>query len=119
MMPNIDAKATITFQISGEEATVITQIRDIMRLLVLNVPGDFDAKVSYNRSTVQAEDEVDISTLGLRSRTINSLKRAGINTVQELTAITQLSLYHIVGIGDVARADITERLAANGLTLRP
>ncbi len=117
-MNDIDAKATITFRVCGEGAVVMAQIRGIMKLLVSNVPGDYDAKVSYNRSTVQAEGEVDISTLGLRLRTVNGLRRAKINTVRDLTARTQESLYHIVNIGDAARADIAERLADNGLTLK-
>ncbi len=116
-MTDVDGKATITFQVSGEEEGVMAQIRAIMRLLVLNVPGDYETKVSYIHSTVQAEGEVDISTLGLKQRTVNSLRRAKIHTVLDLTARTQDSLWHIKNIGDVARADIAERLAANNLTL--
>ncbi len=118
-MTDVDAKATITFQVSGEEEGVMAQIRAIMRLLVSNVPGDYDAKVSYNRGAVQAESEVDISTLGLKQRTVNALNRGDINTVAKLVARTYESLYSIKNIGVTARADIAERLTDKGLTLKP
>ena len=58
-----------------------------------------------------ANPDTDIWELGLSVRAYNSLKRAGVDTVQELAAMTDEDLSHVRNLGKRCIQEIREKLA--------
>lgn len=71
-------------------------------------------------SIAEAENpaRLDISALNLTKRTILTLVRANINTIGELTALTDSDLLRVRGIGKAGYREIVEQLQKAGLTLK-
>lgn len=59
-----------------------------------------------------------IETLGLRTRTVNALYKAGVQTIGDLCSQTKLDLLRMPGLGDMGRQDISEALEKHNLQLR-
>lgn len=62
--------------------------------------------------------EMTIEELDLSVRSYNCLKRAGINTVQELTEKTEPDMMKVRNLGRKSLEEVKEKLAALGLSLR-
>ena len=62
--------------------------------------------------------EMAIEELELSVRSYNCLKRAGINTVEELTRRTEADMMKVRNLGKKSLAEVKERLASLGLSLR-
>jgi DNA-directed RNA polymerase subunit alpha len=63
--------------------------------------------------------EMPIEELDLSVRSFNCLKRAGINTVGELTNKTDEDMMKVRNLGKKSLEEVKEKLAALGLSLRP
>jgi DNA-directed RNA polymerase subunit alpha len=61
---------------------------------------------------------IPIEELGLKERTKNALRRAGINTLGELLSASQEELKALPSFGDKAMEEVREKLYTLGLTLR-
>lgn len=68
-------------------------------------------------ATVRLGDDERIEKLNLTIRAFNALSKRGINTVGQLTEMTELDLYKIRDCGKVTVQDIEVRLAWNGREL--
>lgn len=76
-----------------------------------------DREVSDN---VQSGNlDMTIEELDLSVRSFNCLKRAGINTVQELVVKTEDDMMKVRNLGRKSLEEVQEKLAELGLTLRP
>ncbi len=62
--------------------------------------------------------EMTIEELDLSVRSYNCLKRAGINTVEELTRRTEEDMMKVRNLGKKSLQEVKEKLAALGLCLR-
>lgn len=62
--------------------------------------------------------EMAIEELDLSVRSYNCLKRAGINTVEELTRKTEADMMKVRNLGKKSLQEVKEKLAALGLSLR-
>ena len=62
--------------------------------------------------------EMSIEELDLSVRSYNCLKRAGINTVQELTNKTEADMMKVRNLGRKSLEEVKSKLAALGLSLR-
>lgn len=62
--------------------------------------------------------EMTIEELDLSVRSYNCLKRAGINTLEELTRRTEEDMMKVRNLGKKSLAEVKEKLAALGLSLR-
>ncbi|KRN42670.1 DNA-directed RNA polymerase subunit alpha [Fructilactobacillus fructivorans] len=62
--------------------------------------------------------EMSIEELDLSVRSYNCLKRAGINTVQELTDKSEANMMKVRNLGRKSLDEVKEKLAALGLSLR-
>ena len=65
-----------------------------------------------------SELDINIEAPGLGERARNCLKRAGINTVAQLTNATERDLMAITNFGETSLKDVNERLAERGLALK-
>jgi len=63
--------------------------------------------------------EMPIEELDLSVRSFNCLKRAGINTVGELTAKTDEDMMKVRNLGKKSLEEVKEKLVSMGLSLRP
>lgn len=62
--------------------------------------------------------EMTIEELDLSVRSYNCLKRAGINTVEELTRRTEEDMMKVRNLGKKSLQEVREKLAALSLSLR-
>ena len=62
--------------------------------------------------------DMTIEELDLSVRSYNCLKRAGINTVEELTKRTEQDIMKVRNLGKKSLQEIKEKLEALGLSLR-
>lgn len=62
--------------------------------------------------------EMTIEELDLSVRSYNCLKRAGINTVQELTQKSEEDMMKVRNLGRKSLEEVQEKLAELGLSLR-
>ena len=67
---------------------------------------------SYNRSVEKTIDDLDLSV-----RSYNCLKRAGINTVKELAAMTEEEMLKVRNLGKKSFEEVVEKLHSLGLEL--
>ncbi len=76
-----------------------------------------DIMVEKEETQVEKTLEMTVEELDLSVRSYNSLKRAGINTVQELTSKTREEMMQIRNLGKKSLEEITEKLDELGLEL--
>ena len=62
--------------------------------------------------------EITIEELDLSVRSYNCLKRAGINTVEELTKKNEEEMMKVRNLGRKSLEEVQQKLAALGLSLR-
>ncbi|MCT6891858.1 MAG: DNA-directed RNA polymerase subunit alpha, partial [Lactobacillus sp.] len=84
-----------------------------------------DANTKFNDVMVEKEDdtaekklEMTIEELDLSVRSYNCLKRAGINTLQELTDKTEADMMRVRNLGRKSLEEVKNKLADLGLSLR-
>ena len=63
--------------------------------------------------------EMTIEELDLSVRSYNCLKRAGINTVQELTERSMEDMMKVRNLGKKSLEEVEQKLTALGLNLKP
>jgi len=74
--------------------------------------------VEKEEETMDRLMEMTIEELDLSVRSYNCLKRAGINTVEELTRKTEEDMMKVRNLGKKSLQEVKEKLAALGLSLR-
>ena len=77
---------------------------------------DMDAQ--FDDVMVEKELEMTIEELDLSVRSYNCLKRAGINTVQELTDKSEADMMRVRNLGRKSLEEVKNKLADLGLSLR-
>lgn len=79
-----------------------------------------NAEIMVEKEDDQKEKvlEMTIEELDLSVRSYNCLKRAGINTVQELTQKTEEDMMKVRNLGKKSLEEVVEKLAELGLSLR-
>ena len=84
-----------------------------------------DANTKFSEVIVEKEDdkkekklEMTIEELDLSVRSYNCLKRAGINTLQELTDKTEADMMRVRNLGRKSLEEVKNKLADLGLSLR-
>lgn len=79
-----------------------------------------DAEIMVEKEEDKKEKvlEMTIEELDLSVRSYNCLKRAGINTVQELTQKTEEDMMKVRNLGRKSLEEVTQKLAELGLSLR-
>lgn len=84
-----------------------------------------DVETEFNEVMVEKEDdkkekklEITIEELDLSVRSYNCLKRAGINTLQELTDKTEADMMRVRNLGGKSLEEVKNKLADLGLSLR-
>ena len=101
-MKDKDADNAVVYRIAASELTqageMITQT--LLQVSRIENPG------------------TDLEALELSVRTYNILKRAGIDTIEQLVGRSQNELTRIRGMGYRGYSEIVERLEARGLSLR-
>ena len=70
------------------------------------------------QAAIASELDIHIESLNLGERARNCLKRAGINTVAQLTNATERDLMAITNFGETSLRDVREKLAERNLTLK-
>ena len=93
----------------------MTELREVLHKGTAPPPPD---PPLHGSCTVSA-GQVPIEQLGLRTvRAYNSLKRAGISTVDRLVTLTSADLLQLRQFGTTSLADVGRALAEMGLTLQ-
>ncbi len=79
-----------------------------------------DAEIMVEKEEDKKEKvmEMTIEELDLSVRSYNCLKRAGINTVQELTQRTEEDMMKVRNLGRKSLEEVQEKLGELGLSLR-
>jgi len=77
-----------------------------------------DVFVEKQEKKVEKPLDMTIEELDLSVRSYNCLKRAGINTVQELTQKTEEEMMKIRNLGKKSLEEVKQKLAALGLSLK-
>ncbi len=80
--------------------------------------GSVEIMVEKEEESIDRLMEMTVEELDLSVRSYNCLKRAGINTVDELVRKTEEDLMKVRNLGKKSLAEITEKLVELGLSLR-
>lgn len=80
--------------------------------------GDMEIMVEKEEEQKDRLMEMTIEELDLSVRSYNCLKRAGINTVEELTRRTEEDMMKVRNLGKKSLQEVKEKLAALSLSLR-
>lgn len=80
--------------------------------------GSVEIMVEKEEESMDRLMEMTVEELDLSVRSYNCLKRAGINTVDELVRKTEEDLMKVRNLGKKSLAEITEKLVELGLSLR-
>ncbi len=96
-------------------------LSDHLRLFVNLTDGVPGVEIGVEREEDKRDRllEMPIEELDLSVRSFNCLKRAGINTVGELTAKTDEDMMKVRNLGKKSLEEVKEKLASLGLSLRP
>jgi DNA-directed RNA polymerase subunit alpha len=96
-------------------------LADHLRLFVDLSDAVQDVEIGVEREEDKRDRLLDmpIEELDLSVRSFNCLKRAGINTVGELTNKTDEDMMKVRNLGKKSLEEVKEKLAALGLALRP
>jgi len=81
--------------------------------------GDVEILVEKEEDKRDKVLEMTIEELDLSVRSFNCLKRAGINTVEELVQRTEEDMMKVRNIGKKSLEEVQQKLAALGLSLKP
>jgi len=77
-----------------------------------------DMMIEKEETQKEKKLEMTIEELDLSVRSYNCLKRAGINTVQELTEKSEADMMRVRNLGRKSLVEVKEKLADLGLSLR-
>ena len=80
--------------------------------------GNVEIMVEKEEEAIDRLMEMTVEELDLSVRSYNCLKRAGINTLEELTRKTEEDIMKVRNLGKKSLQEIKEKLAALGLSLR-
>jgi DNA-directed RNA polymerase subunit alpha len=80
--------------------------------------GDVEIMVEKAEEARDRVMEMTIEELDLSVRSYNCLKRAGINTVEELTRKTEEDMMKVRNLGKKSLEEVVQKLAGLGLALR-
>lgn len=96
-------------------------LTDHLRLFMGLTDGVAGAEVGLERDEDKRDRLLDmpIEELDLSVRSFNCLKRAGINTVGELTSKTDEDMMKVRNLGKKSLEEVKEKLASLGLSLKP
>ncbi|HHY77843.1 MAG TPA: DNA-directed RNA polymerase subunit alpha [Clostridiales bacterium] len=81
--------------------------------------GDVEILVEKEEDKRDKVLEMTIEELDLSVRSFNCLKRAGINTVEELVQRTEEDMMKVRNLGKKSLEEVQQKLAALGLSLKP
>jgi DNA-directed RNA polymerase subunit alpha len=116
-------EVTTDGSMSPEEAVSMGAkiLADHLRLFVDLSDSVQDVEIGVEREEDKRDRLLDmpIEELDLSVRSFNCLKRAGINTVGELTNKTDEDMMKVRNLGKKSLEEVKEKLAALGLSLRP
>jgi len=94
-------------------------LADHLQLFIgLDQPGSVPAYIGVP-SGIIAAGEQPIEDLELSVRSYNSLKRAGINTIEDLMSKTESEMMKVRNLGRKSLDEVIERLTIMGKALRP
>ena len=82
------------------------------------LPGDDIIMIEKQEDSKDKILDMTIEELDMSVRSYNCLKRAGINTVQELTQRTEEDMMKVKNLGKKSLKEIKEKLAAIGLSFK-
>ena len=118
----LEIEVTTNGSISAKEALAIASK---MMIEHLEVVVELSEKASTSNYMIEAEDEAQnrrlemtIDELDLSVRSYNCLKRAGLNTVAELTAKSEEDMIKVRNLGRKSLKEIKEKLEDLGLGFR-
>ncbi len=118
----LEIDVTTNGSITAKEALAVASK---MMIEHLNVVVELSEKASDTDYMVEAEDdtqnrklEMTIDELDLTVRSFNCLKRAGINTVQNLSEKTEEDMIKVRNLGRKSLKEIKEKLEALGLSFK-
>jgi DNA-directed RNA polymerase subunit alpha len=96
-------------------------LSDHLRLFINLTDGVPGVEIGVEREEDKRDRllEMPIEELDLSVRSFNCLKRAGINTVGELTAKTDEDMMKVRNLGKKSLEEVKEKLLSLGLSLRP
>jgi DNA-directed RNA polymerase subunit alpha len=108
--------------LKADEATSLAaKIIDEHLMLFINLTAhvnDVEIMVEKEEDKKEKVLEMAIEELDLSVRSYNCLKRAGINTVQELTQKTEEEMMKVRNLGKKSLEEVNQKLAALGLSLK-
>lgn len=102
----------------GMTAEELTLAKDFINKIIDTQIKKITAESKRRTITDVVTEESEIAMLGLSSRSYNTLKRAGINTVGKLVSYTKEDLKNVHYLGDQSLIEIIGRLADCGFTLK-
>ena len=107
---------------SADEATslaakVLMEHLDLFVSMTAEV-NDMDIMVEKPEGKKEKVLEMTVEELDLSVRSFNCLKRAGINTVDELTEKTEDEMMKVINLGKKSLEEVQEKLAELGLSLK-
>ena len=108
----IDAKEAVSLaaKILNEHLNLFVELSDEAKRAEIMVEREETKKEKVLEMTIE---ELDMSV-----RSFNSLKRSGINTVEELTNKTEEDMMRIRNLGKKSLEEITQKLHSLGLSFR-
>lgn len=108
---NPDEAASLGAKILSEHLNLFITLTDHV--------GDVEILVEKEEDKRDKVLEMTIEELDLSVRSFNCLKRAGINTVEELTQRTEEDMMKVRNLGKKSLEEVQQKLEALGLSLKP
>lgn len=90
---------------------------DHLRLFIIEDMNDMDILVNKDEDRKEKSLQKSIEELDLSVRPLNCLKRAGINTLEELTKKSEEDMLKVRNLGRKSLEEVIEKLSALGLSL--
>ncbi|HOO22933.1 MAG TPA: DNA-directed RNA polymerase subunit alpha [Clostridia bacterium] len=88
-----------------------------LKLFIIDDMNDMDILVNKDEDKKEKSLQKSIEELDLSVRPLNCLKRAGINTLEELTKKTEEDMLKVRNLGRKSLDEVIQKLAALGLSL--
>lgn len=90
---------------------------DHLKLFIIDDMNDMDILVNKDEDKKEKSLQKSIEELDLSVRPLNCLKRAGINTLEELTKRSEEDMLKVRNLGRKSLDEVIQKLAALGLSL--
>ncbi|MGB4219519.1 MAG: DNA-directed RNA polymerase subunit alpha C-terminal domain-containing protein, partial [Bacillota bacterium] len=101
---------SLAAKIMSEHLNLFIELTEVADDVEIMVEKEEEAK---NRLLEMTIEELDLSV-----RSYNCLKRAGINTVEDLTKKTEEDMMKVRNLGKKSLEEVQQKLAALGLSMR-